>query len=36
VRVIKASEGLAKLDADPNRLTLVVGNDGRIALAVWE
>jgi hypothetical protein len=36
VRVIKASEGLAKLDADPNRLTLVVGDDGRIALAVWE
>ena len=36
VRVIKASEGLPKLDTDPNRLTLVVGDDGRIALAIWE
>jgi hypothetical protein len=34
--VIRASEGLAKLDTDPNRLTLVVGDDGRIVLAVWE
>jgi len=36
VRVIKASEGMPKLDTDPNRLTLVVGDDGKIALAVWE
>jgi hypothetical protein len=36
VRVIKASEGVGKLDTDPNRLTLVVGDDGRIALAIWE
>ena len=36
VRVIKASEGMGKLDTDPNRLTLVVDDDGRIALAIWE
>jgi len=36
VRVIKASEGVAKLDMDPNRLTLVVGDNGKIELAIWD
>jgi hypothetical protein len=30
LRVIKATDGIAKLDSDPNRLTLVVGEDGQI------
>lgn len=36
VRVIKASDGLAKLDTDPNRLTLVVGDNGKIVSAIWD
>ena len=36
VRVIKASDGLARLDTDPNRLTLVVGDSGKIEFAIWE
>lgn len=36
VRVLKPADGIAKFDADPNRLTLVVGDDGRIAIAVWD
>lgn len=35
-RIIKASDGIAKLDSDPNRLTLVVGDDGRIVTVVWD
>ncbi len=36
LRVIKPSDGIAKLDSDPNRMTLVVGEDGRIVAAVWD
>ena len=36
MRVVKALDGLAKLDMDPNRLTLVVGDNGKIELAVWD
>jgi hypothetical protein len=36
LRVIKTSDGVAKLDSDPNRLTLVLSGDGRIAIAVWD
>ena len=36
LRVVKASDGVAKLDTDPNRLTLVLSEDGRIAIAVWD
>lgn len=36
VRVIAASDGVAKLDVDPNRLTLLLGADGRIVSAVWD
>jgi hypothetical protein len=36
VRVIGATQGVEKLDADPNRLTLLLGTDGRIVSAVWD
>jgi hypothetical protein len=36
LRIIKLSEGIAKQDSDPNRLTLLIGDDGRIVTAVWD
>lgn len=36
LRVIKATDGIATLDPNPNRLTLVLSEDGRIADAVWD
>jgi len=36
VHVIKPTEGIGKLDSDPNRLTLIIGEDGRIVIAVWD
>ena len=36
VRVIGATQGVEKLDVDPNRLTLLLGVDGRIVSAVWD
>jgi hypothetical protein len=36
LRVIKGSEGVKKFDSDPNRLTLILGDDGRIETAVWD
>lgn len=36
VRVIGAAQGVEKLDVDPNRLTLLLGTDGRIVSAVWD
>jgi hypothetical protein len=36
VRIIKTSDGIANLDSDPNRLTLVLDDDGRIVTAVWD
>jgi hypothetical protein len=36
VRVLAATDGVAKLDVDPNRLTLLLGADGRIVSAVWD
>lgn len=36
LRVIRPADGIAKLDADPNRLTLVLGDDGRVSIAVWD
>jgi hypothetical protein len=36
LRIIKLSEGMVKQDSDPNRLTLVIGDDGRIVTAVWD
>jgi hypothetical protein len=36
LHVIKAGEGIRKLDTDPNRLTLVLNDEGRIVIAVWD
>jgi len=36
VRVIKSASGVGKLNSDPNRLTLVLDDDGRIVIAVWD
>lgn len=36
VRVIGATQGVEKLDVDPNRLTLLLGTDGRIVSAIWD
>ena len=36
LHVIRASDGVGKIDTDPNRLTLVLGEDGRIVVAVWD
>ena len=36
LRVIKASEGIGKLDTDPNRLNLLIDDDGKIEMAVWD
>lgn len=36
LRVIRPTDGIAVLDPNPNRLTLVLSEDGRIADAVWD
>jgi hypothetical protein len=36
LHVVKPTEGIGKLDSDPNRLTIVIGDDGRIVIAVWD
>ncbi len=36
LRVIKPTDGIPVLDPNPNRLTLVLAEDGRIADAVWD
>lgn len=36
VHVVRATDGIGKLESDPNRLTLVLGEDGRIVIAVWD
>jgi hypothetical protein len=36
LHVIRADEGVGRLDTDPNRLTLVLGEDNRIVIAVWD
>ena len=35
-RVIRSSDGIPSADANPNRLTLILSQDGRITSAVWE
>lgn len=35
LRIIKPTDGIALLEPNPNRLTLVLSEDGRIADAVW-
>jgi hypothetical protein len=34
--VIKGDDGIGKLDSDPNRLTIVLGESGKIIIAVWD
>jgi hypothetical protein len=36
LRVIKDSEGIGKLEVNPNRLTLLLDDDGRIEIAIWD
>jgi len=36
VRVIKASDGVPSVDSDPNRMTILVGEDGRIVSVIWD
>jgi hypothetical protein len=35
-RVIHSTDGLYKLESDPNRLTIIVNKDGQITTAFWE
>jgi hypothetical protein len=35
-RIIKPTDGIAGIASDPNRLTLVIGDDGRIVDAGWD
>jgi hypothetical protein len=35
-RVVKHTDGIPTADSDPNRLTLILGKDGRVAAAVWD
>jgi hypothetical protein len=36
LRVVTPADGIGNLDSDPNRLTLVIEEDGRIVIAVWD
>jgi len=36
LRIIKASDGIRGADEDPNRLTLMLGDDNTILEAFWE
>ncbi len=36
LHVIRATDGVGKLDSDPNRLTLVLSEEGRIVIAAWD
>jgi hypothetical protein len=36
LRILRPSDGVASAQPDPNRLTIVIGEDGRIADAAWE
>lgn len=36
LRVLRPADGVAKFDPDPNRLTIVLGDSGRIVSAVWD
>lgn len=35
-RVVKHSDGVSSAESDPNRLTLILGKDGRVTAAVWD
>lgn len=36
LRVIKPSDGISITDTDPNRLTIIIGDDGKIVDAAWQ
>ncbi|MBU3732268.1 MAG: hypothetical protein FGM26_12100 [Beijerinckiaceae bacterium] len=36
LRIIRLNEGIASFDVDPNRLSLLLGEDNRIVAALWE
>jgi hypothetical protein len=35
-RVVKHTDGIPTAGSDPNRLTVLVGNDGKVTAAVWD
>jgi hypothetical protein len=35
-RVVKHTDGIPTADSDPNRLTLILGKDGKVTAAVWD
>lgn len=35
-RVVKHSDGISSAVSDPNRLTLILGKDGKVTAAVWD
>src|SRR5277367_1499629 len=35
-RIIKPSDGIARADSNPNRLTIVLSRDGSISSAIWD
>jgi hypothetical protein len=36
VRIIRPTDGIGDMQSDPNRLTLVIGDDGKIVDAAWD
>lgn len=36
LRVVRKNEGMGRLDSDPNRMTIILDDDDRIALAFWD
>ncbi len=35
LRVIRESDGLGTFDSDPNRITLLLNENGEIVMAIW-
>jgi hypothetical protein len=35
-RVVKHTDGISSAQSDPNRLTLILGKDGKVTAAVWD
>ena len=35
-RVVKHTDGISSAESDPNRLTLILGKDGKVSAAVWD
>jgi len=33
---VKHTDGIPTADSDPNRLTLILGKDGKVTAAVWD